>query len=232
MFSDDIKNKLLEPLEKSHISYRQQGENTLSYIQTWFAIQTANEVFGYGGWSREIKEVKVVWSGIVETSHKRKRYDVSCICTGIVKVGKNVHEDVGYGSGMSYYNEGESYELAYKEAVSDCLKRCLRSYGDRFGNCLYDKTYEPQDSPTQKAKFFSYVTERAKKESYDLKYISEHKGKWDILIGKIAEAICKTSKGMNPENINLRMEENCSYWGEMVNCLQSSTSSIKEILDG
>ena len=38
-------------------------------------------------------------------------------------------------------NKAEAMEKAKKEAVTDGIKRCLRSFGNALGNCLYDKAF-------------------------------------------------------------------------------------------
>ncbi len=50
------------------------------------------------------------------------------------------HEDVGVGA-QENKNKGTAIENAKKEAVSDARKRALRLFGNRLGNCLYDKEY-------------------------------------------------------------------------------------------
>jgi len=52
------------------------------------------------------------------------------------------HEDCGYGSMANSRDKAAALEKCKKEAVTDALKRALRSFGNVLGNCLYDKTYE------------------------------------------------------------------------------------------
>jgi DNA repair and recombination protein RAD52 len=47
-------------------------------------------------------------------------------------------EDVGFGTGVAK-NLADAHEGAAKEAVTDALKRALRSFGNQFGNSLYSK---------------------------------------------------------------------------------------------
>ena len=73
-------------------------------------------------------------------------------------------EDVGFGD-----QRGTSavavYEMAYKEAVTDALKRALRSFGNQFGNALYDKTQKNVTSDKPKAKKPAAKKATAKKET-------------------------------------------------------------------
>ena len=51
------------------------------------------------------------------------------------------HEDVGYGTSEGMKSKALSLEKARKEAVTDGLKRALKSFGNVLGNCLADKDY-------------------------------------------------------------------------------------------
>jgi len=122
---------------------RKQAGLTLTYIEGWQAIQKANEIFGPGEWSRMFVDegIKEVYSEAVETK-KGIRNDIGVICKYRIELKDGtVAEDIGYGIGQSYVNIGDAYESAVKEAVTDALKRCLRSFGNAFGNCLYDKDW-------------------------------------------------------------------------------------------
>ena len=48
-------------------------------------------------------------------------------------------QDVGFGTGVAR-NLDDAHENSAKEAVTDALKRSLRSFGNQFGNSLYDKS--------------------------------------------------------------------------------------------
>ena len=50
-----------------------------------------------------------------------------------------VRGDVGHGQGFGK-SLGDAHDSAAKEAVTDALKRALRSFGNPFGLALYDKT--------------------------------------------------------------------------------------------
>ena len=51
------------------------------------------------------------------------------------------HEDVGYGVSEGMRSKALSIEKARKEAVTDGLKRALRSFGNLLGNCISNKEY-------------------------------------------------------------------------------------------
>ena len=157
MITDEMKLLMKTPPPASALATRQQGGKTLSYLEGWYVIQKANEIFGEGNWTRRFHS-----DGLREVHHEttevkgRKRYDVSFICNYMVAVGDECSQDVGYGNGMSYNSFGDAYELAVKEAVTDALKRCLRSFGNAFGNCLYDKKWVPErEKPTKPPENFA-----------------------------------------------------------------------------
>lgn len=129
---DDIVQQLNSPLPGDAVSKRQgPGGKWLDYIEGWYAIDNANRIFGYDGWSSEVISLTSVHidRGVAYLAQVR----VSVSEDGIVPT---THSDVGYGSGYEH-------ELAAKEAVTDALKRCLRHWGDQFGNRLYDKDKLP-----------------------------------------------------------------------------------------
>ncbi|MCB4743914.1 MAG: RAD52 family DNA repair protein [Sulfurovum sp.] len=54
-------------------------------------------------------------------------------------------EDVGFGTGIAK-TLADAHEGGAKEAATDALKRSLRSFGNQFGNSLYDKSRNHQYS--------------------------------------------------------------------------------------
>lgn len=115
------------------------------YIEGWHAIAEANEIFGFGGWSYRVDSLteanrELVW---LETprGEKYEQWRVSHVCMVTVTVGDVSRQDVGTGQGQGKPNAlGDAIDSSAKEAVTDALKRALRSFGNRFGLALYDKT--------------------------------------------------------------------------------------------
>lgn len=50
-------------------------------------------------------------------------------------------QDIGYGSADNLKLKSQVYEKAKKQAVTDAIKRTLRTFGNALGNCLYDKSH-------------------------------------------------------------------------------------------
>ena len=57
-------------------------------------------------------------------------------------------EDVGFGTGIAK-TLADAHEGGAKEAVTDAIKRTLRSFGNQFGNSLYDKSRQHQNNQMQ-----------------------------------------------------------------------------------
>ncbi len=133
-----VTKELSQPLDPSLVSRRTGRKNrTYSYLEGHTAIAQANRIFGHGGWGYEVvggvnlRDAQMInaETGDVRTSHAYAatvRVDVP---------GAPSRTDVGF-----HAVNGETiddHETAYKGAVTDALKRALRSFGDQFGNALY-----------------------------------------------------------------------------------------------
>tara|TARA_R100001198_G_scaffold85290_1_gene59527 strand:+ start:307 stop:1197 length:891 start_codon:yes stop_codon:yes gene_type:complete len=138
---DKIKEMLDAPLPRSAIHTRKQAGTTLAYVEGWWIIQKANEIFGYDGWETELVNLKQVDLSSYE-KNGREMWRCTYTCEMSMEVHKStVHQDVGVGTGFSS-QAGDAIEGACKEAVTDALKRCARHWGNQFGLALYDKKKE------------------------------------------------------------------------------------------
>lgn len=135
---NDIQAKLDKKLGPEYISKRVGfGTSRVAYIEGWRAINLANQIFGYNGWSTEVKNVIVDF-----LDEKQGKFSVGC--TAIVRVtlsNGTYREDIGYGTVENERRKAAAFERAKKSAVTDALKRSLRSFGNALGNCLYDKDF-------------------------------------------------------------------------------------------
>ena len=141
MFVDKQKQALAYDIEPSRIKNRVKGNITLSYLEGFDLIETANKIFGHGNWSYTISELSQV-------SQETNANQNTVICyKALIRLmvysqDHNKHvskEDVGFGTGIAK-TLAEAHEGAGKEAVTDALKRAMRSFGNQFGNSLYDKS--------------------------------------------------------------------------------------------
>ncbi len=146
MFNANQLKVLNSELDSNRIKTREKGNINLSYIEGFDVIDTANLIFGYGNWSYLISKLEQVSQ---EQNHNQNF--VVCykaVVKLIVKDENHINsisrQDVGFGSGVSK-TLADAYENAGKEAVTDGLKRTLRSFGNQFGNSLYDKSRNQQN---------------------------------------------------------------------------------------
>lgn len=128
-FSNDTDDELRRPLDHGRVKKDPKGK---SYIEGWDAIATANRIFGFGGWSYEVTTI-----GQVGTFTRNGKDIAVYEAKVLVSVGEVSRTDVGIG--ITAGDSPEAHETAIKGAVTDGLKRALRSFGDQFGNTLYDK---------------------------------------------------------------------------------------------
>ncbi len=126
--SPKVNDALRQPLEPALVSERKgRGGRRFSYIEGHTAINQANQVFGYGGWGYELV-------GDV-TLYELKSGAAYSATVRVTVPGAPSRTDVGFQPVSD--DSAEGHETAYKGAVTDALKRALRSFGDRFGNGLY-----------------------------------------------------------------------------------------------
>jgi DNA recombination protein Rad52 len=137
--STSIQAKLDRKLEFTDISYRPSNGGAVAYLEGWRAISHANHTFGFNGWSSEIIALNTDFLDVDESSG-RVSVGMSCIVRVWLRDG-SFHEDVGYGVCEGMKGKAAAFEKARKESVTDAMKRALRVFGDRLGNCAYDKEF-------------------------------------------------------------------------------------------
>jgi len=150
MFTDKQNQVLAYELDSSRIKSRSKGNVSLSYLEGFDVIETANKIFGYGNWSYNISTLEQVSQ---EQNHNQN--NVICYKAIIqIKVHDIQHsksvtrEDVGFGTGIAK-TLADAHEGGAKEAVTDAIKRTLRSFGNQFGNSLYDKSRQHHNQSQQ-----------------------------------------------------------------------------------
>ena len=109
----------------------------MCYIEGHRVINLVNEMFGYNGWAHSITQQNVDFVDL----NNGKFYVGVCAFVKVQLKDGSYHEDVGYGVSEGLRSKALSLEKARKEAVTDGLKRALRSFGNALGNCILDKDY-------------------------------------------------------------------------------------------
>ncbi|GJQ08548.1 hypothetical protein GpartN1_g339.t1 [Galdieria partita] len=129
---------LSEPLTREDVQTRPGPSRLpLTYISGFKAIDKANRVFGFDGWSSQIVGFDMNYN------KENKQGKHTCCFTVRLRITlKNgaFHEDVGIGFAESH-REAEAIEKSQKEAVTDAYKRTLKNFGVALGLCLYDNEH-------------------------------------------------------------------------------------------
>ena len=127
-----------QPLDPALVSQRQgRGNRSYDYIEGHTVIDQANRIFGYGGWGYELVgdvSLRRIEKLDVSTGELRVTFAYSAPVRVTVN-GAPSRTDIGFH--IVAEDTPEGHETACKGAVTDGLKRALRSFGDRFGNGLY-----------------------------------------------------------------------------------------------
>ncbi|EPY50817.1 DNA recombination protein Rad22 [Schizosaccharomyces cryophilus OY26] len=135
-----LQASLTRKLGPEYVSRRSgPGGFSVSYIESWKAIELANEIFGFNGWSSSIRSINI---DFVDENKENGRVSlgISVVVRVTIKDGA-YHEDIGYGSIDNCRGKGSAFEKCKKEGTTDALKRALRNFGNSLGNCMYDKYY-------------------------------------------------------------------------------------------
>lgn len=140
-----IEKALGEKLDHTAVKQRKVVSQYVSYIEGWWAIKEANRIFGAGGWSYSVRDLSCVVSEPKKLM-SGQGHTVTYVCQVVVTVGEVSRHDVGAGNGQDK-ELGAAHEKAVKEAVTDGLKRALRTFGNPFGLPLYDKDKEDVSEP-------------------------------------------------------------------------------------
>lgn len=141
MFNEKQIQVLQHSLDESRIKSRSKGNINLSYLEAFDIIETANKIFGYGNWEYAITSLETV-SQETNTNQNTIISYKAVVKITINDLSHNKHisrEDVGFGTGIAK-QLSDAHEGGAKEAVTDAIKRAMRSFGNQFGNSLYDKS--------------------------------------------------------------------------------------------
>ena len=144
-FSPQQIEALSAPLNRAHISSREQGKGSVSYLKSFVVLQEANRIFGFDGWQRQTLSCHCVCQAerLIGES-KRPGWGVTYIARVRITVtaganGPLIREGTGAGHGIDT-DLGLAHESAIKEAETDAMKRALVTFGNPFGLALYDKS--------------------------------------------------------------------------------------------
>ena len=141
MFNDKQMKALQSELSSDRIKVRDKANIKLSYLEGFDIIDTANSIFGFGGWAYTISSLEQVSQEVNANQNVVICYK-AIVKVDVYDIDHNTmisRQDVGFGTGVAR-SLADAHENSAKEAVTDALKRSLRSFGNQFGNSLYDKS--------------------------------------------------------------------------------------------
>lgn len=126
---------LMKDLSRARVSSRSQGGRNLSYLEAYDVKATLIRVFGFGGFSAEVTETKI----LDITLNKDNRHQVTVMCTVSLTIHQTGAVYTECAAAMQTGPQlGEVVDFAIKTAESDALKRAAIYLGTQFGLSLYN----------------------------------------------------------------------------------------------
>jgi recombination DNA repair RAD52 pathway protein len=126
-------------LHPARVAKREQGRQTLSYLEAYDVKAMLIRVFGYAGFSADCLDAKIIREEQVkQTNSDRVNWKITAQATvriTIHQTGVTYTETAIAGSSQPDYTE--SADMAMKSAESDALKRAAIYLGTQFGLSLY-----------------------------------------------------------------------------------------------
>ena len=144
--SPAVTNALGQPLDAALVSQRKgRAGRTYDYLEGHVVIDQANRIFGFGGWGYELAG-DVTLRQIENVDTKTGEVKTTSFYSAPVRVtvpGAPPRTDIGFNAVAE--DNADGHETAIKGAVTDGMKRALRSFGVQFGNGFYG------DQPAEEA---------------------------------------------------------------------------------
>lgn len=140
MIDEKTKAMLAADLPRDVVKTRSQAGQNLSYVSGDYIVRRLNEVFGFDGWSFLAEPAREVYRG-TRPGKDGENLVIVYEVRGTLRAAGVERVDVGVGqcdAGTRALAQG--IEKALKEAATDALKRCARTFGSGFGLALYDKS--------------------------------------------------------------------------------------------
>ena len=152
MFSENQLKALSYNLDESRVKTIDKAGMSFKYLETYDIINVANTIFNYM-WDYTVTRLEEVARETNQNGNHVITFS-AIVKVKIYDAQRNFieREDTGVGTGTAR-TIGDAIDNASKSAVSDGLKRSLRSMGSQYGNNLYSKTPSTnqsyQQEPTQ-----------------------------------------------------------------------------------
>ena len=163
MFTENQLKALSYGLDDSRVKTIEKAGMSFKYLETYDIINVANTIFNYM-WDYTITRLEEV----ARETNQNGNYVITYSAIVKVKIYDTQRnfierEDTGVGIGTAR-TVGDAIDNASKSAVSDSLKRSLRSCGRQFGNDLYSKTPNINQQQSQQ---YSQPIKQQQKQSHN-----------------------------------------------------------------
>jgi len=133
--------ELLEkPLEGHLVKTVSKGRGSNPYIPSTYINDQLNRIFGFGQWSGEVTECRIVYENPnAKLSNGSPAFEVVAMARVRITLANGAsYEDVNTHSvKMGLNSVGQAFDSAMKSAVSGAYTRASRHMGMQFGNVLY-----------------------------------------------------------------------------------------------
>lgn len=133
---------LLRPIKPQRVM---RDNNGMAHVSQQDIRAHLTRMFGFGGWSSEIRSLDLVAELPVTTKGGKDAWAITYRAMVRLTIrdpqGAVVasYDDVGTGTSPSLPSKGDAHDFACKVAVSIALKRAATNLGDGFGLSLYNK---------------------------------------------------------------------------------------------
>ncbi|CUS09586.1 unnamed protein product [Tuber aestivum] len=143
-------------LGPEYVNYRPApGGSSVAYLRGDVAVTLANEIFGFNGWSSEIKDITIdekatengplpppsIYESLSRTEPFVRYIPPFFWQTSSASETYRCAQDIGTGESQNQRTKSAAIVASKKQAVTDALKRTFRTFGNALGNCLYDKQH-------------------------------------------------------------------------------------------
>jgi len=133
--------ELLEkPLEGHLVKTVSKGRGSSPYIPSTYINDQLNRIFGFGQWSGEITECRILHENPnAKLSNGSPAFEVVAMARVKISLSNGAsYEDINTHSvKMGLNSVGQAFDSAMKSAVSGAYTRASRHMGMQFGNVLY-----------------------------------------------------------------------------------------------
>jgi recombination DNA repair RAD52 pathway protein len=137
MLSQKQREVLLKGINPKRVAKREQSGRSMSYLESWDVKAHLIRVFGFGGWSWDVKTAELVF----EEKNEKGQWNVGYKVIGTLTINDAhwaTYTEAAVGT-STQPSRGEAHDMAVKSGESDALKRAAINLGDQFGLSLYNK---------------------------------------------------------------------------------------------